>query len=115
MFRDAAIIVRLSQGHWSQNEAHSFAKHVIELAGESPGICNRVLHVISRHKAADSFVEEFLLELHERLPVTEWETTGKMIQALNTSLRYRTSRLGDPQVWSDLGLPSGLHRLLRER
>ena len=114
MFREAAIIVRLTQGDWSQDEAKSLAEFTAELVKDRPGIGNLALRIISEHRVTGPFVDRFLLELCKRLPATEWKTISQTIRALNDSVGRRTSRLGDPHVWSMLGLPEGLHYLVRE-
>lgn len=114
MFREAAIIVRLAQGDWSQDEAKSLAKYTVELVNDRPEIGDRVLKTISEHQITGSFADQFLLELRKRLPAAEWEMINRTIRALKDPLSRRTSRLADPRVWSELGLPKGLNDLIRE-
>jgi len=111
-FREAAILVRLAQSGYSQDEAKSLVKHLIELREESPYIVNSALNLVGEHCDGNHLVN-FCLELRKQLPSTDWETIGQTIRALNDFLRRRTGRLEDPHVWSELGLPKSLYNLLR--
>jgi hypothetical protein len=59
-------------------------------------------------------VDQFLLGLMTLLPTTQWKMVRLAHQGLNDSLRRRTTRLADPQIWSRLKLPAGTYNLIRQ-
>jgi hypothetical protein len=113
-FREAAILVRLTQGGRDQDDARALARFVAELIDERPDIDNLAMQVLSAHRISGPYADRFLLELRRLLPVVRWKMINQTVQALNESLSRRTSCLGNPRIWSALRLPKGLNNLIRE-
>ncbi len=113
-FREAAIMVRLAQGDWNKDQAGVLATHVAELTSEHPESARRCLNALSACAIAGAHVDQFLLGLMTLLPTTQWKMVRLAHQGLNDSLRRRTTRLADPQIWSRLKLPAGTYNLIRQ-
>lgn len=122
MFREAAIIVRLSQGDLRADEVESYARHSAALAVQSSEIIEAVVEkVVNRQPLLQKenedrwrILDKFLLHLRSELPTSKWKSIGQINRQLNNSLKRRTSRLTDFQVWSNLQLPKSLYELLSQ-
>ena len=78
-------------------------------------VADLALQLIEDYRSSGPAVARFLLALRERLPATSWRTMTRTMRALNESQSRRTSRLGEHQVWSKLGLPQDLYDLLADQ
>jgi hypothetical protein len=110
-FREAAIIIKLTQKELDEQEARTLAQHTHQLAEEVPQTYGRVLPTMSTHRSSGSAIEPHLLATREGVPATEWETRQIMVQSLTNSSRYRTSQLR--VAWPRLNLPPRLHDIVR--
>jgi hypothetical protein len=111
MFREAAIIVRVAQGFEQPDEAMRSAQYTVELMQTQPEVVVKMLSATSEQRAATPHNDSFLLELLKQTPHSEWKIITQIVAEINDSLRRRTSRLDQPLVWSELGLPVGLNRV----
>ena len=100
MFKEAAIIVRLAQEDWDDDEARLLAKYTAELSFQRPEIIEIVLEVLSGQRA-----DLFLLELRSQLPPSALNSLRQIDVRLRKSLESRTSRLRKLEIWQKLGLP----------
>ena len=110
--QEAALIVRLMQGRWSGDD-------IPDLARWSANFINRNLvsnllwgYVPISAQVTWDLYARLLIEMRKLLPSSEWRHEAKIIQRLNDSIRRRSCRLTDQQVWMELGMPKGLLSLL---
>jgi hypothetical protein len=110
-FQLAALIIRIAQSDWDPREAQELAKYSAEFITNEPGICEKIMRVVTANNLNGPNVEAFLLELRRLLVTAKSESIDQVILALDNSLRHRTTHLRER--WSDLGLPKGLHTLIQ--
>jgi hypothetical protein len=110
--KESAAIISLVKGNISLDDV----KLLADLATTSTNKCSRVslkiLSLIREGKISLSNAEKLLMELSHRLPQTDYNCFEQMLEAANELLTTRTSNLENAEVWSKLGLPVGLGRLV---
>jgi hypothetical protein len=110
--KESAAIISLIRGDISVDDI----KFLASLATTSTDKCSRIslkaLSLIREGKISLSNAEKLLMELSHRLPQTDYDCFEQMLEAANELLTTRTSNLGNAEVWSKLGLPVGLGRLV---
>jgi hypothetical protein len=114
-FRGAAVITRLAQGKMEAEDAEHLAQHAVKLAGDEYQVAETALYMIKENRVLqEPAVDDFLVTLYKQLPASFWEVASEANQLLKVSLKRRTSRLEDINLWSHLGLRPALHNLIKE-
>jgi hypothetical protein len=110
--RQAAIILQLAQQDWEDFPADQLALNISEVSKEEDRIIDDVLHTIDRHNMVGQDVESLLIKLyHHLLENDNWIQAGQVWEAMDNLAQKRHSDL--LSVWSNLGLPKGLDKLVQ--
>lgn len=112
LIKEAALTVKLVQGEWGPDETQELADYAAGFL--SSALVSEVLldsNSLQRN-VSPSLYGSLLLELRKRLSSQMWREDAEILQRLSDLIRRRTSRLAEPQVWEDLGLPAGLRPVL---
>ena len=107
----SALIIQLAQQGWDQPTGKALAKYTLELATDNAEMLNRALMAIDTNRIVGLPIEAYLLELLNNTPNSEWLNKMRILDALENSLRHRTSHL--LETWEELGLPRSLKRLIQ--
>jgi len=106
--RWAAVIVELARGGVQRERAGALATITAELESDGVAELAEVLAALTRYERFDEATDHYLLELQQQLSRAEWVEQGKLVAALNGSLRRRSSGVTELGVWHSLALPERL-------
>jgi hypothetical protein len=114
LFRTAAILTRLAQQSMSVSEAERMANYAADLADGKTWAAETTLYMVERNQVPfNAALDKFLVTLRRQLPTTSWETIGRTINLLASSLKRRTSELDDASLWTALALRPNLNALVK--
>jgi hypothetical protein len=93
-YQAAALLVRLAQGGWPENEATKLAQHlgVLHPAGTESRLVGNALAILKHQEMTGPAVETFLSTLYAALPATNWEARRQILNAMQTQQRRHLSR-----------------------
>lgn len=110
--RSAAVIARLAKQQLTTSEAELLARYMAEHTEENWGV-EAVLHMVEVNRIPlGTVLDRLLVTLLRKLPSKKWQAAIKTIQALEASLKRRTSGLEENAVWIRLGLRPKLNSLV---
>ncbi|HBL11067.1 MAG TPA: hypothetical protein DD379_06610 [Cyanobacteria bacterium UBA11162] len=111
-YKESAAIISLIRGDISLDDIRYLADLATKYTDKCCRIFLKILSLIREGKISLSKAEKLLMELSHRFPQTDYDCFEQMLEAANELLTTRTSNLGNAEVWSKLGLPVGLGRLV---
>ena len=101
----AALIIKLAQESWQTDNTEWLVQQIQEISPLSDEIYHRIATSMRRNRPIGRFVDRFLAKMGSILPVDNYEVQTHFMSILDDSLRHRTSRFTDPNVFSQLNLP----------
>lgn len=102
----AALLIRTSQGKWSQDEARDMARQACGMP-ESFNTVSYLLRTLDNHRDTISHSQRVTLVLAVRDElITTNQSSARIGQTLNELIQSRPTVMGDPHQWSGLGLPA---------
>lgn len=108
LIEEAVLAIKVTQGKWRDNIIPSLARKAARFIGNRQ-VSNILLESSSLPPQVSwELLTELLVEIRKWLPSSEWRHDGDIVQRLNESIRRRTTKLGQTEVWIDLGMPQGL-------
>jgi len=108
LVKQAALRIKLVQREWREEAIGDVARWCNDFI-DVEEVSNPLLDVNSAlPHLSRNLLPNLLLELRELLPSSQWKQEAKIVQRLNDSIRRRTSRLAEHDVWIELGLPQKL-------
>lgn len=111
-YKESAAIISLTRDDISLDDIKKLANLDVTYTDKCSRIYLKIISLIREGKISLSNSEKLLMELSHRFPQTDYDCFEQMLEAANELLTTRTSNLGNAEVWSKLGLPIGLGRLV---
>ncbi|MCQ8119513.1 NACHT domain-containing protein [Methylomonas rosea] len=92
-YKYSALILRVAQADWDENEATELADAFLELKELYDYRVDSALEVVNTQGLAGRAVERFLYRLFEGLPASQWELRRDVLQAMLDQQRHRQANV----------------------
>jgi hypothetical protein len=104
----AAVVLELIQGSFLAERARELAAITATLKLQGLANLTEVLTALARSEQFDEATDHYLLELWRQLSDAKWVEQSQVVNALNNTLRRRSSGVTELRVWRALALPEKL-------